>query len=140
MVHLIVGEKGKGKTKVLHDRANQFVKEAKGSIVYIDRNSKHMYDLNNRIRLIDASAYPIDNPDEFIGFVCGIISQDHDLEAMYLDGFVDCAKLVNSLDGVPAIRKLDSIGEQFGIDMYISFSISEGELPEELRDKVDTIV
>ena len=33
MVQLIVGEKGKGKTKVLLDKANNGVKEAKGSVV-----------------------------------------------------------------------------------------------------------
>ena len=52
-----------------------------------------MYELNNKVRLIDVSGYPITNSDEFAGFVCGIISQDHDLEVMYLDGFMKCAKL-----------------------------------------------
>ena len=33
MVELIVGKKGKGKTKVLLDRVNGAVKEANGSIV-----------------------------------------------------------------------------------------------------------
>lgn len=37
MVELIVGKKGKGKTKVLLDKVNSAVKEANGSIVYLDR-------------------------------------------------------------------------------------------------------
>ena len=36
MVELIVGKKGKGKTKVLLDKVNGAVKEANGSIVYLD--------------------------------------------------------------------------------------------------------
>lgn len=40
MVQLIVGEKGKGKTKVLLDKANNGVKEAKGSVVYLDKSTK----------------------------------------------------------------------------------------------------
>ena len=36
MVELIVGKKGKGKTKVLLDKVNSAVKEANGSIVYLD--------------------------------------------------------------------------------------------------------
>ncbi|MBE5996222.1 MAG: twitching motility protein PilT [Lachnospiraceae bacterium] len=135
MLHLIIGEKGKGKTKVIHEMANKAVTEAKGSIVYLDRNSKHMYDLSNRIRLIDVSRYPIKNSDEFIGFVCGIISQDHDLEQLYLDGFLDCAKLTAD-NAEPALLQLNSIGEMFGIDINISFSSGADTLSEELRKRV----
>ena len=51
MVQLIVGNKGKGKTKQLLDRVNSAIKEANGNIVYLDKSSKHMYDLNNKVRL-----------------------------------------------------------------------------------------
>ena len=47
-----------------------------------------MYELNNKVRLIDVSSYPLKNADEFVGFICGIISQDHDLEQIYLDSFL----------------------------------------------------
>ena len=67
---------------------NGAIKVAEGNIVYLDKSSKHMYELNNKIRLIDVSGYPIKNADEFIGFVCGIVSQDHDLQEMYLDSFL----------------------------------------------------
>ena len=133
MLHLIIGEKGKGKTKVIHEMANKAVLEAKGSIVYLDRNSKHMYDLHNRIRLIDVSRYPVKNSDEFIGFICGVISQDHDLEQLYLDGFLDCAKL-KAENAEDSLTQLNLIGEQFNIDIYISFSASPDVLPEALRE------
>ena len=84
MVQIIAGRKGKGKTKYLLDMANTAVKEAKGSIVYLDKSSKHMYELNNRIRLINVAEFSVSTAEGFIGFICGIISQDHDLEAMYL--------------------------------------------------------
>ena len=84
MVQLIVGEKGKGKTKILLDKANAEVKNANGSVVYLDKSTKHMYELNNKIRLIDVMEYGIENSDEFVGFIRGIVSQDHDLEQMYL--------------------------------------------------------
>ena len=93
MVELIVGKKGKGKTKVLLDKVNGAIKNVNGSIVYLDKSTKHMYELNNKIRLIDVSGYPIINADEFVGFICGIISQDHDLEQIYLDSFLTTAKL-----------------------------------------------
>ena len=93
MVQLIVGKTGKGKTKHLLDKVNSAIKDATGNIVYLDKNAKNMYELNNRIRLINVSDYLINDCDEFIGFVCGIISQDHDLQQMYFDSFLSIAHL-----------------------------------------------
>ena len=108
MVELIVGKKGKGKTKVLLDRVNNAVKEANGSIVYLDKSTKHMYELNNKVRLIDVSSYPLKNADEFVGFICGIISQDHDLEQIYLDSFLKVSKLEDA-DVTDTLEQLNKI-------------------------------
>ena len=128
MVELIVGKKGKGKTKVLLDRVNGAIKDANGSIVYLDKSTKHMYELNNKIRLIDVSGYPIRNSDEFVGFICGIISQDHDLEQIYLDSFLAVAKLEGK-DVTDTLEQLDSIGREFGITFVISISLDKEEIP-----------
>ena len=53
MVSIIAGEKGKGKTKILLEKANEAVSKADGSVIYLDKSSKHMYELNNKIRLIN---------------------------------------------------------------------------------------
>ena len=57
MVSIIAGEKGKGKTKILLERANETVSKANGSVIYLDKSSKHMYELNNKIRLINVSEF-----------------------------------------------------------------------------------
>jgi ABC-type phosphonate transport system ATPase subunit len=57
MIQIISGEKGKGKTKILIDKANTEVKAAKGSIVYLDKSNKHMYELSNKIRLENVKDY-----------------------------------------------------------------------------------
>lgn len=51
MVNLITGKNGKGKSKVLLEKVNSQVKEILGNIVYLDTSTKHMYELNNKIRL-----------------------------------------------------------------------------------------
>ena len=91
MVQFVVGNEGKGKTRYLLEQANAAIKEASGNVVYLDKSSSKMYELNNRIRLSDLSKYPLKSSDEFIGFICGIISQDHDLEKVYADNFLSCA-------------------------------------------------
>lgn len=135
MVELIVGKKGKGKTKVLLDRVNGAIKDANGSIVYLDKSTKHMYELNNRVRLIDVSGFPIKNADEFVGFICGIISQDHDLEQIYLDSFLAVAKL-DGLDVTNTMEQLDTIGQKYGITFVISISLDKEEIPAAFQDKV----
>lgn len=135
MVQLIVGRKGKGKTKQLLDKVNKEIKVASGNIVYLDKSSKNMYELNNKIRLINVSDYMISDCDEFIGFICGIISQDHDLEQMYLDSFLVNAHLEGQ-DVAPAIEKLEKIGEKFNVNFVISASLDESEVPENLKSKI----
>ena len=135
MVELIVGKKGKGKTKVLLDRVNGAVKEANGSIVYLDKSTKHRYELNNKVRLIDVSSYPLKNADEFVGFICGIISQDHDLEQIYLDSFLKVSKLEDA-DVTDTLDQLDKIGEKYGISIVVSISLDKEEIPEALQDKI----
>ena len=135
MVELIVGKKGKGKTKVLLDRVNGAVKEANGSIVYLDKSTKHMYELNNKVRLIDVSSYPLKNADEFVGFICGIISQDHDLEQIYLDSFLKVSKLEDA-DVTDTLEQLNKISEKYGISVVVSISLDKEEIPEALQDKI----
>ena len=135
MVQLIVGKKGKGKTKCLLDKVNTEVKNVLGSVVFLDKNTKHMYELNNKIRLIVVPEFMISNSDEFIGFVSGIISQDHDLQQMYFDGFLNISCLEGK-DITETIDKLEKLSEKFNIDFILSVSMDESELPENVKSKV----
>ena len=136
MIQLIVGAKGKGKTKHLLEKVNNAVKTVDGNIVYLDKNSKHMYELKNRIRLINTSEFPFTSTDEFFGFLCGIVSQDHDLQEVYLDSFMDVAYIKERTRTEDVIKKLDKISEQFKVDFVISVSLDASELSEYLKSKV----
>lgn len=135
MVQLIVGNKGKGKTKQLLDKVNSEIKEISGNIVYLDKSTKHMYELNNKVRLIDVSQFMVENSSEFLGFVCGIISQDHDLQQMYFDSFLKIACLEGQ-NITATVDKLEKLSKNFEIDFVLSVSMDESELPAELKDKV----
>lgn len=135
MVEIICGVKGKGKTKHLLDKANEAIKNAQGNVVYLDKSQKHMYELNNKIRLINVTDFPVSNCDEFLGFICGIVSQDHDLQEMYLDSFITIAGLEdNQLQH--AIEKLDIISEKYNVKFFLSISKDERDLPECAKAKV----
>ena len=139
MVQLIVGVKGKGKTKVLLDKVNAQIQTAEGNIVYLDKSTKHMYELNNKIRLIDVSDYMIDNADAFLGFVLGIVSQDHDLQQMYLDSFLKISHLEGA-DITETIQKLEKVSEKFKVDFTISVSMEADNVPEAIKSNIEVAV
>lgn len=135
MIQIIAGQKGKGKTKLLLDKVNAEIKSVHGNIVYLDKSAKHMYELNNKVRLINTAEYSITNCDEFVGFIYGIISQDNDLEQMYLDSFLKIAKLEND-DITETLQKLERIGETYNITFVLSVSVDADDLPEDAKSKV----
>ena len=136
MIEIICGEKGKGKTKVLLEKVNESVQTANGNVVYLDKSQKHMYELSNKVRLINVTDYPITNCDEFIGFICGIVSQDNDLEEMYLDSFLTIASLSEEQDITKAIEKLDVISEQYKVTFTLSVSRDKDKLTEFAKARV----
>lgn len=135
MVQIIAGKKGKGKTKHLLEQANNAVKQSSGSIVYLDKSSKHMYELNNKIRLINVNEYPISSSEGFIGFICGIISQDHDLEMMFLDSFLKLACLEGE-DISDVITNLENIGDKYRVTFVLSVSQDAENLSENAKSHV----
>ena len=135
MVQLIVGEKGKGKTKVLLDKVNTEVKEARGTLVYLDKSRKHMYELNNKVRLIDMSDYDIQNSSEFLGFLSCVVSQDNDLEKMYLDSFIKISK-VKDEEFAEVLTRLNTMGEKYHVSFVLSVSKDEKELPESVKEMI----
>ena len=136
MIQFIIGEKGKGKTKVLLEKANSQIREANGNVVYLDKSAQHMFELSNRIRLIDVTGYPLTDSDEFVGFICGIISQDHDLEYVYLDSFLKIAKIGEAEAAGPVLDQLEAIGKQFNVNFIISISLTKSQLPERFHEGI----
>ncbi|MCQ5120639.1 twitching motility protein PilT, partial [Coprococcus eutactus] len=65
MIHNITGDKGKGKTKALIHKVNNDVKVVSGSVVFLDNNNKHMYELSNRGKMINCTNYGISKLDAF---------------------------------------------------------------------------
>lgn len=137
MIQIIAGSKGKGKTPILLDKANNEVKSSKGSVVYLDKNTKHMYELNKSVRLINVRDYFVESPDTFMGFVCGMISQNHDIEKVFLDSFLTITGIEGTdLDYVPVLEKLEIISAKFNVDFVISVCVDGSQIPEQLKDKV----
>lgn len=132
MVKFILGVKGSGKTKRMIDMANESVKTSKGNVVYIDRDRNHIYDLNRDIRLIETGEFQLENLKSFYGFICGVISQDFDIDQIFIDG----QKIVSNAQDECLenfIKNLEKLNEKFGVSFTVSCSRSPEGISEFLK-------
>jgi RecA/RadA recombinase len=132
MVKLIVGQKGTGKTKRMIALANDRIEKSDGNVVFINKNHRLMYDLKYTIRVVCMEDYEeITNSDEYIGFIFGIISSDHDIEAIFIDSILKHADF--SKEDIPEfLDRLAEISEKYEIEVIVSLSAQ----PEELGDAI----
>ena len=128
MVKLLIGHKGSGKTIKMIETANDLAETAKGSVIFINKNARLTYDLSHKIRVVCMDDYEaITCSDEYIGFIYGIISSDHDIEAIFIDSILKHADF--SVADVPQfIERLDNISKKFGMDFVVSLSAEKEEM------------
>ncbi len=133
MIKLITGGKGTGKTKRLIDMANEAVKKTDGHIVFIDDDSRHIYDLHYDIRFVDTMDFPLSNYREFIGFVYGILSQDSDIKEMFVDGLTNVIRTLDNESLQKLIAKLEKISSERGLDFIVTMNCELLDLPEDVK-------
>jgi hypothetical protein len=134
MVNLIVGHKGTGKTKTMIDLANDRATKSDGHVIFVNKNQRLMYDLIHEIRIVCMEDYEeITNSDEYIGFIYGILSSDHDIDAIFIDSILKHADV--STEDIPEfLARLKVISEQHSIEFFVSLSADLDELSEDVKD------
>jgi hypothetical protein len=93
-----------------------------------------MYDLKYKIRVVCMEDYEeITNSDEYIGFIFGIISSDHDIEAIFIDSILKHADV--STEDIPEfLDRLTQISEKYGIEIIVSLSAQPEDLGDSIRN------
>lgn len=135
MVNLLTGPKGSGKTQQMIELANKVVKDCGGHVFFIKKSHRDTYSLSFNIRAICMADYEeITNTDEYLGFIYGMTSADHDIEAIFIDGILKHANI--SLENMPSfLEKLNKISKDTDIQFYVSVSATSAELePLNLTD------
>jgi hypothetical protein len=132
MIRVFYGEKGMGKSKMMVDMANEHVERRDGDVVFIDDSNDLMLKLKHKIRFTDISVYPIIGPDQFFAFICGIISQNYDIESIFIDGLtyivkVDIGTLENFFDSISSLDK------KYGIHFIFSINGRPEAMPAFLK-------
>ena len=92
-----------------------------------------MYELNNRIRLINICEYPVQSYEGFVGFVSWLLSGNHYIDTIFFDSLLTISHS-DETTLASLIDTLDKLSE--GITFVLSISVKEADLPENAKDKV----
>lgn len=135
MIQAIYGKKGSGKTKRLLDMANDSLKVEHGDVVFIDDDKRYMYDLRHEVRFVDASEYGVKSADMFLGFISGMLAQNFDVTAIFIDAFMKLVKTDIAELG-EFFARLDELAEKRNLRFVISVSGDPDEMPEFMKKYV----
>lgn len=115
MVKVIMGLKGSGKTKQLIQSINEAIATESGSMVCIEKGNKLTFDIDYRVRLIEASEYEMGSYTFLKGFISGLHAGNFDISHIFIDGLYrvvnhpDCSGLEAFLDWCAEFGKVNSI-------------------------------
>ncbi len=135
MIEVIAGVKGTGKTKRMLDRVAEDTKKVDGNIVYVDKSNQHSLEIAPQVRLINLSEFPINSQEAFFGFLYGMISQNSDIEEIFLDSFMKIAHIEGDVNLAKAIDVLDTISQTFKVNFIVSVSVDKADLPASVASK-----
>ncbi len=135
MIQVIAGKKGSGKTKRLIDLTNTTARDAAHDVIFLDDDNRYMFDVDHKVRFINAEDYHIHSADMFIGFVCGILSSNFDVGAVFIDAFL---KLCHAelAETEPVVKTLEALSVKHHVDFILSLSADPEELPDFLKQYV----
>ena len=121
MVSVIMGVKGTGKTKQMIELINTAVQNEHGNVVCIERGPKLTYDINYKIRLVEASQYDMKDFDFLKGFISGLYAGNYDITHIFIDSLT---KIVPSEATDLAVEEFLDWLNDFGEDNGIKFTVT----------------
>ncbi len=132
MVKAIMGLKGSGKTKRLIDAINSAVENETGSIVCIEKGSALKFDVNYRVRLVDAGEYDIGSYAVLKGFISGLHAGNFDITQIFIDGLYKLSQ-DSSVEGTADfLAWCEKFGEANNMNFTVSVSADTEGQPESI--------
>ncbi|MDU7363074.1 MULTISPECIES: hypothetical protein [Clostridium] len=136
MIQVFCAKRGTGKTKRLIELANEHLSKAKGDSVYIDDDARRMMQLKGKIRFINTNELGVIDCDSFYGLLCGVISQNYDVENIYIDALSSIVTK-NMSESAKLFGKLKEFSQKFNLNLYINLNCEcSDELPDLIREYV----
>ena len=132
MIQIIAGNKGSGKTKRLIDMTNQTAHETAGDVVFLDDDNRYMFDIDHRVRFINAGEYHVHTAEMFLGFLSGMLSQNFDISYIFIDAFTKLCK-TDLNEAAWLFTAMEELCSKHQVNFVLSISADPEGLPEFIR-------
>ena len=132
MVKVIMGLSGSGKTKQLIRSINDAIATESGSMVCIEKGNKLTFDIDYRVRLIDAGEYPIDGFTFLKGFLSGLHAGNFDISHIFIDSLYK----VTGCSDVSEVEKFFDWCDNFSKVNQLNFTIVVSDDPTKMPEGV----
>ena len=132
-VAFMAGQKGEGKTRKLIDMANKEAKTTDGHLVFVDDDKRHIHDVHRDIRFVETGKGLLSNHREFTGFILGILSQNSDIQHIYVDGLNNIVETVDSESMLKLQARLEAIAKVDDVSFTISVNWDKNSLPDKIK-------
>ena len=129
MIQIIACLKGSGKTKRLIDMTNATATEGVNDVIFLDDDNRYMFDIDHKVRFINAGEYHVHTPDMFVGFISGMLSQNFDVGTIFIDAFTKLCKTdLNESAGI--FQSLEELSAKHNVNFVLSVSADPEALPD----------
>jgi len=132
MVKVIMGLSGSGKTKQLISSINNAIANESGSVVCIEKGNKLTFDIDYRVRLIEASEYQMGSFTFLKGFISGLHAGNFDIAHLFIDNLY---KVAGSSD-LSELEEFLNWCSQFGEVNNIQFTFVVSDEPEKMPESI----
>lgn len=126
MVQVFCEERGSGKTKRLIERANNEIMNSKGEAVYIDYGSRNSSKIDRKVRFVSAKEFKVSNCESLYGLLCGILSQNYDIENIYIDELLDIVSC-DIKDTEELFQQINLLSSEYKVKIFININSSNKE-------------
>lgn len=132
MVKVIMGLSGSGKTKQLISSINEAIATESGSMVCIEKGNKLTFDIDYRVRLIEASEYQMGSFTFLKGFISGLHAGNFDISHIFIDGLY---RVTGSSD-LAEVEEFFNWCNEFGKVNNLKFTVVVSDDPEKMPEGV----
>jgi len=127
-----MGLSGSGKTKQLISSINEAIANESGSLVCIEKGNKLTFDIDYRVRLIEAGEYQMGSFTFLKGFISGLHAGNFDIAHLFIDSLY---KVSGSSD-VGELEDFLNWCEKFGEINNMKFTLVVSDEPEKMPESV----
>ncbi|MBR5344570.1 MAG: hypothetical protein IK127_01925 [Clostridia bacterium] len=132
MIQIIAGNKGSGKTKRLIDMTNRTAHETAGDVTFLDDDNRYMFDIDHRVRFINAGEYHVHTAEMFLGFLSGMLSQNFDISYVFIDAFTKLCK-TDLNEAAWLFEAMEELCAKHQVNFVLSVSADPEVLPDFVR-------